>query len=136
MMEYKGYIAKVEFDEEANLFHGHVLHLRDVITFQGQSVDELRREFEASVDDYLEFCAERGEEPAKPFSGRFVVRLDPEVHRRMAIAAARSQQSINTWVSKVLERAVASELNSAQATNTSVSGNTRSSQSMVDTAAS
>ncbi len=110
MMEYKGYVARVEFDDEANLFHGQVLHLRDVITFQGQSVDELRTEFAASVDDYLAFCAERGEEPEKPFSGRFVVRLDPEVHRKVAIAASRKAQSINTWVGNVLEQAAAVEL--------------------------
>lgn len=110
MMEYKGYVAKLEFDSEANLFHGQVLHLRDVITFQGQSVDELRREFEASVDDYLEFCAEQGDEPEKPFSGRFLVRLDPELHRNMAIAAGRRDQSINALVTKAIERAVAAEL--------------------------
>lgn len=114
MMEYKGYTAKVEFDNDANLFHGQVLHLRDVITFQGQSVDELRREFEASVDDYLDFCVERGEQPEKPFSGRFVVRLDPEVHRKVAIAASRRDQSINTWVSKVIERAVTTALEPAR----------------------
>ena len=63
MMEYKGYLAQVEFDDEASLFHGEVINIRDVITFQGQSVDELRQAFEDSVEDYLEFCAERGEQP-------------------------------------------------------------------------
>ncbi len=110
MMEYKGYVARVELDDEANLFHGQVLHLRDVITFQGQSVDELRAEFAASVDDYLAFCAARGEEPEKPLSGRFVVRLDPEVHRKVAIAAGRKKQSINSWVSSVLEQAAEEQL--------------------------
>ena len=59
MMEYKGYLGKIEFDDEANSFHGEVVNIRDVVTFAGQSVDELRQAFEDSIGDYLEFCAER-----------------------------------------------------------------------------
>jgi len=66
MMEYKGYLSRIEFDDGANIFHGEVINIRDVITFQGKSVDELRQAFEDSVEDYLSFCAERGEEPNKP----------------------------------------------------------------------
>ncbi len=73
MMQYKGYMARIQFDDEANLFHGEVTKIRDVITFQGRSVDELRDAFEASVDDYLAFCAERGENPDEPFSGCFTI---------------------------------------------------------------
>ncbi len=62
MMEYKGYLGKVEFDDEASLFHGEVVNTRDVITFQGKSVAELRKVFRVSVDDYLAFCAGRGEQ--------------------------------------------------------------------------
>lgn len=87
-MEYKGYIAKVEFDDEAEIFHGEVINLRDVITFQGTSVTELQRAFQESVEDYLAFCAERGEEPEKPFSGKFSVRIDPELHRQITLQAA------------------------------------------------
>jgi predicted HicB family RNase H-like nuclease len=106
MMEYKGYTAKVEFDDEADIFHGQVLNVRDVITFQGTTVDALHKEFEESVEDYLEFCAERGVKPEKPFSGQFIVRVDPALHREIAIAAARADQSINTWVSEKLQQAV------------------------------
>jgi predicted HicB family RNase H-like nuclease len=70
MMEYKGYFAKVEFDDEADIFHGEIINLRDLVTFQGQTVDELRKAFRDSIDDYLEFCAERGEEQEKPCSGK------------------------------------------------------------------
>lgn len=66
MMEYKGYIGKVEIDEDAGILHGEIINIRDVITFEGQTVEELRQAFEESADDYLEFCAERGEEPEKP----------------------------------------------------------------------
>ena len=74
MMEHKGYLGRVEFDAESELFHGEVVGTRDVITFQGKSVDELKTAFRDSVDDYLAFCKERGEEPDRPFSGRFVIR--------------------------------------------------------------
>ena len=66
MMQYKGYLSRVEFDDEANIFHGEVINIQDIVTFQGQSVDELYRAFEDSVEDYLAFCAERGEEPNQP----------------------------------------------------------------------
>lgn len=68
-MEYQGYTAVVEFDDEAGVFHGAVRHLRDVITFEGTSVEELRQAFRDSVDDYVEFCARRGKEPDRPYSG-------------------------------------------------------------------
>jgi len=67
-MTYKGYQARVELDEEAGVFHGEVINTRDVITFQGSSVEKLKQAFEDSVDDYVEFCASRGEDPEKPVS--------------------------------------------------------------------
>ena len=105
-MNYKGYDAKVEFDDEAGLFHGRLLNLRDVITFQGTTVAELRHEFAESVDDYLEWCAERGEEPEKPCSGKFVLRIEPELHRDIIVAAELSAQSLNSWIVDVLQTAV------------------------------
>lgn len=106
MMEYKGYVARIEFDNEASLFHGQVMNMRDVITFQGTTVEELRQEFADSVDDYLEFCAERGEAPEKPFSGRFLIRIEPTLHRDIAIAATQKGQSINAWVTEKLSQAI------------------------------
>lgn len=106
MMEYKGYIGKVEFDDEASIFHGEVVNTRDVITFQGESVAELKQAFRESVDDYLAFCLERGEAPDKPFSGQFVTRIPPELHRQVNVAAMRSGKSLNAWVSEQLQAAV------------------------------
>jgi predicted HicB family RNase H-like nuclease len=106
-MEYNGYIAKVEFDDEAEIFHGEVINLRDVITFQGTSVTELRQAFQESVEDYLAFCAERGEEPEKPFSGKFSVRIDPELHRQITLQARLANKSLNSWVNERLQEAVA-----------------------------
>ena len=107
MMEYKGYVGKVEFDDEAGIFHGEVLDTRDVITFQGQSVDELKTAFQDSIDDYLAFCKQRGEEPDKPFSGQFVTRIPPELHRQVNLAASISGKSLNAWVVEQLQTAVA-----------------------------
>jgi len=103
-MTYKGYEGTVKFDEEAHLFHGEVINTRDVITFQGSSVNELEKAFRDSVDDYLEFCASRGEEPEKPFSGKFMVRVDPRVHKAIALAARRQGKSINSYVVEKLTK--------------------------------
>ena len=84
MMEYKGYIGKVEFDDEAGIFHGEVINTRDVLTFQGRTLDELKTALADTIDDYVEWCRERGKEPERPYSGNFTVRLAPELHRRIA----------------------------------------------------
>src|SRR3990172_10721575 len=105
MMEYKGYIGHVEFDDEADIFHGEVINTRDVITFQGKSIAELKREFKTSVDVYLAFCEKQGKEPDKPFSGKFLVRLGPEEHRKVFAAAKREGKSLNAWVSDRLKKA-------------------------------
>lgn len=103
MMEYKGYIGRVDLDDEAEIFHGEVINTRDVITFQGGSVAELKAAFHESVDDYLEWCTERGEAPEKPYSGRFVVRISPDLHRDLSIEASRQRLSLNALVAKKLE---------------------------------
>ncbi|MBU1743764.1 MAG: type II toxin-antitoxin system HicB family antitoxin [Proteobacteria bacterium] len=103
MMQYKGYTGKVEFDDEADVFHGEVIGLRDVITFQGKTVDEVKESFQESVDDYLAFCAKRGEEPKKPLTGKFVVRIPPDLHRKVYVAAKKSGSSLNSWILQTLE---------------------------------
>jgi predicted HicB family RNase H-like nuclease len=104
MLNYKGYTGHVEFDDEAGLFHGEVLDLKDVVTFQGTSVEELQRAFRESIDDYLEYCKERGEQPDRPFSGRLMVRLSPELHRDV-YEAQREGKSLNQWIAEKLATA-------------------------------
>src|SRR5512145_293257 len=104
MMEYKGYIGKVELDEEAGVLYGEVINVRDVITFEGTTVEEVQKAFHESVDDYLDFCAQRGESPEKPFSGKFVIRLPAELHRKVYIQAKLEDKSLNNWVKEVLQR--------------------------------
>jgi predicted HicB family RNase H-like nuclease len=78
-----------------------------VITFQGQSVGEWKTAFRESLDDYVAFCAERGEELDKPFAGQFLTRIPPELHRQVNLAATVSGKSLNAWVSEQLQSAVA-----------------------------
>jgi len=103
MMTYKGYIGDVEYDDQAKVFHGEVVNTRDVITFQGTSVEELERSFRDSVDDYVSWCTEEGVPPERPYSGRFNLRLSPELHREVAIVAKRRNTSINAFVEKAIE---------------------------------
>jgi len=103
MMTYKGYIGDVEYDDEVKLFHGEVVNTRDVITFQGASVSELEQAFRDSIEDYISWCEEEGVAPEKPYSGKFNLRLSPELHREVAIAAKRLNKSINAFVAKAIE---------------------------------
>ena len=105
MLKYKGYTGHVEFDDESGVLHGEVLDLRDVITFQGKSTEEIEQAFRDSIDDYLEFCEERGEEPDKPLSGRLMVRLPPQLHRRVYVTARREGKSLNQWITEKLDKA-------------------------------
>ncbi len=103
-MTYKGYEAKVQFDDEARIFHGDIINTRDVITFQGSSVEDLDQAFHDSVDDYLAFCASLGEAPEKPFSGKFIVRVTPDLHKTIVTEARRQGKSVNSYVASALRR--------------------------------
>lgn len=113
MMTYKGYSAKVVVDEEQGIFHGEVIGLLDKITFEGSTFSEFHKAFHDSVDDYLAFCEELGDEPEKPHSGRFLVRIDPELHRKCSIAAKHAGKSLNAWVGDLLERATTKSASAA-----------------------
>ncbi|MBN2689462.1 MAG: type II toxin-antitoxin system HicB family antitoxin [Gammaproteobacteria bacterium] len=103
MLSHKGYIGHVEFDEEAEIFHGEVINTRDVITFQGDSIKTIKKALVDSVEDYLAFCEERGESPERPFSGRFNVRIEPELHREAYIAAKQAGISLNSLIVEAIK---------------------------------
>lgn len=98
MIEYKGYTGVFEFDPSIDAFHGRVVGLQDVVTFEGRSVDDLRAAMEDSVEDYLELCQEVGKEAERPYRGEFLIRTTPEVHRVVATAAEAEGMSLNAWV--------------------------------------
>lgn len=102
-----GYEAVISFDEEANLFHGEVVNIRDVVTFQGRSVDELREAFRGSLVDYRAFCDARGEEAERPMAGDFLVQIPPTLHRTLSASAKREGVSLDRFVVRVLEGAAA-----------------------------
>ena len=101
-MNYTGYGCTIRFDDDADIFHGEVTGLRDVITFQGRTVDELKTAFRDSVDDYLDYCASRGEAADKPYSGRFLLRIDPSLHRRLVELSSDEGESLNNWIASRL----------------------------------
>jgi predicted HicB family RNase H-like nuclease len=103
MLNYKGYEAIVEYDDEAKILHGEVLHLNDVITFQADCVDEIESAFHDSVDDYLVFCAANDRDPEKPYSGKIALRLPPELHRQVITAARKHKESLNTYLVEAIE---------------------------------
>lgn len=103
MMEYNGYIGMVEYDSDAKIFHGDVVNTRDVITFQGTTVEEIEGAFKDSVEDYIEWCKSEGVTPEKPYSGRFNLRLSPELHKEIPITARKMNLSINNFVEKALK---------------------------------
>lgn len=104
-MSYKNYPARIEYSDEDECFVGRVVGIQDIITFHGESVGEVREAFEASVDFYLDTCAERGEEPNKSYSGNLMLRVTPEVHASVATAAEVSGMSINQWAAEKLLKA-------------------------------
>lgn len=105
-MTYRTYTAKITFDADAEILHGEVIGLRDVITFQATCVEDLEEAFHASVDDYLASCEELGQEPERAYSGKYLVRMGPELHREVARAAEREGSSINAYVVSCLEERV------------------------------
>ncbi len=107
MIEHRGYTGVVEFDPELSLFAGHVIDLRDEIYFEGESVEELTASMRRAVDHYLRVCEARGEEPERPFSGKLNLRLGSDLHRAAAVAAAAEGESLNAWLTKLVESAAA-----------------------------
>lgn len=104
-MTYKGYTARIEFDDDDGIFFGRVAGIRDGVGFHADTVDGLRAAFREAVDDYLETCAKLGKEPQKAFSGQMMFRVNPEVHRKAALAAELAGKSLNQWAEEVLDRA-------------------------------
>jgi len=102
MMKYKGYLGHITYDDEAKLFHGEVIGLKDVITFQGTTVANLQKAFKDSVEDYLSWCKEQGEKPEKTFSGKLNVRMSPELHAQLTLEASQKGISLNDLINERL----------------------------------
>jgi predicted HicB family RNase H-like nuclease len=106
LIEYKGYSGTVEYSDTDTILHGKVLGIRSLLSYEGNSVDELRRDFEDVINDYLETCTEEGTAPEKPYKGSFNVRVSPEVHRALAVYALAHEQTLNSTVEEAIKRLV------------------------------
>ena len=107
VLEYKGYYTKVEYSIEDKLLHGKIEGINDLVNFECSSADQVEEKFHEAVDDYLIFCQDIGAEPDKCYKGSFNVRLSPELHRRIAVAAAVQGMSLNQFVANAMERSLA-----------------------------
>ena len=104
-MTYKGYSARVEYDDEDEIFFGKIAGISDVIGFHAEAVADLKTAFHEALDDYLATCAKVGKEPQKPYSGKMMFRVSPDVHRKAAVAAELSGKSLNQWAEEALSKA-------------------------------
>ena len=109
MMEYKGYIAEIEYDDSVDLLHGRVVNAGPypIVTFEASDVEGLKREFRISIEEYLTVCAENDIQPQQPFPCKLNLSLEPDFHARVAALAAQSGMSINRWIKEALEREAA-----------------------------
>lgn len=106
VLSYKGYSSRVEYDDDDGILFGQIAGIRDGVGFHADTVDGLRAAFREAVDDYLDACARIGKEPQKPYSGKVMFRVSPEVHRKAALAAELEGKSLNQWAEDVLRAAV------------------------------
>lgn len=101
-MQYKGYAARIEYSDEDGCLVGHIAGIKDIVGFHGESVTEMRTLFKEAVDDYLDMCAETGKRPDKPYSGRIMLRVSPELHAHAAMQAELHGMSLNQWATECL----------------------------------
>jgi predicted HicB family RNase H-like nuclease len=109
ILTYKGYIGSVEYSSEDEVFCGKIEFITDTVLYEGSSVEELKKNFQEAVDDYIEACIEIGKEPQKPFKGRILARINPELHKKAALIALQKRISINKFVETAIRHEI--ELN-------------------------
>ena len=103
LLKYKGYTGSVDYSEEDNCLYGKVLGMsKDMITYEGQDVNELRKDFEGAIDDYLALCKANGKTPRVPYSGNLNIRITPEIHSRIAMMAMQAGTTINGFIRDTL----------------------------------
>jgi predicted HicB family RNase H-like nuclease len=102
IMYYKNYWATINYSSEDEVFYGKIEGINDLVNFEGESVKELKKSFEDAVNDYISFCEEIGKDPQKPYKGNFNIRINPELHRELAIRAMKEGTSLNNYIEKKL----------------------------------
>lgn len=115
MLKYKGYTAKVTFSDADGCLTGKVMGIADSVTFEGKSVEEIRKAFHVALADYISYCEKSGKKPERPYSGKLMVRLTPERHRAVAFAAEAAGQSINEVIASAIDNACNTEMSQKSA---------------------
>jgi len=105
-IHYKGYYGSIEFSDEDNVFFGKLIGINDHITYEGDNVTDLRRDFEEAVNEYLDLCLQMGKKPEKPFKGTFNVRIGADLHRKAALTASARGISLNALVEEAIRQNV------------------------------
>lgn len=105
-MKYKGYEAVIKYSNEDETFIGEVINTNDILIFDGDNVSEIKQSFQGVVDDYINDCNAENKDPNRPFSGQFVMRIKPELHRDLFIKAKQAGLSLNAFVNKELSNIV------------------------------
>lgn len=106
VLEYKGYYGTVEFSAADKVLFGKVIGVNSLISFEGESVQNLKEDFERAIDDYLEMCAEKNIEPEKAYKGSFNVRVSPELHKNLVLYSASHGQTLNSTVEEAIKQYV------------------------------
>jgi len=101
-LHYKDYVGSIEFSEEDTVFHGKIIGIKDLVSFEGDGAKAITKDFHNAVDEYLDYCAQCGKEPDKPFKGSFNVRVGTDLHRKAALTAFKKGVSLNTFVEKAI----------------------------------
>ena len=109
LLSYKDYLGSVEFDEDEHIFYGRLAFISALVSYEAKDAEGLVRAFHEAVDDYLAHCAAEGATPERPLKGSFNVRTGPDLHRRAGVAASRAGMTLNAFVTRALEAAVAEE---------------------------
>ena len=108
ILEYKNFSGTVSYSSVDSILFGSVIGINGLVSYEGDSIESLKKDFEEAVDDYLEMCKETGIEPEKNYRGSFNVRVSPSLHKSLAVFSASHNQTLNTTVEEAIRRYVTS----------------------------
>jgi predicted HicB family RNase H-like nuclease len=106
LLSYKNYNGTVEYSKEDKCLFGKVVGIKSLLSYEGESISELEQDFQTVIDDYINDCDERGIEPEQPFKGTFNIRINPDLHRNIAVYAIEHDKTLNSVVEEAIERMI------------------------------
>ena len=106
VLEYKGYIAQLALDTDDNIIVGNTINTADIISFHGDTINEATQAFHDVLDTYLQTCEDESIDPSRPYSGKFNLRIEPQMHRELSIEATKSGKSLNELVASMIKESL------------------------------